>query len=251
VKFAVVSIFPEMFDAISQFGVTARAMKKGLISLEVFNPRDFTHDKHRTVDDRPFGGGPGMVMKVQPLVDAINAAKAALGDNAKVIYMSPQGKTLTQQAAQDFSTQAQQNLIFVAGRYEGIDQRIIDTMIDEQWSLGDFVLSGGELAAMTFIDAIARLVPDVLGHELSAVEDSFTDGLLDCPHYTRPEEYEDLCVPPILLSGDHKKIRLWREKQALGQTWLQRSDLLKNRELTDSQQVLLEEFKRENTKLPD
>ena len=242
-KFAVVSIFPDMFAAIREFGVTGRAIDNGLIDLSIFNPRDFTHDKHRTVDDRPFGGGPGMVMKVQPLADAIAAAKQFAGNDAKVIYMSPQGRPLNQQGVQELSQQA--NLVLVAGRYEGIDQRIIDTLIDEEWSLGDYVLSGGELAAMTFIDAISRLVPNVLGHELSAVEDSFTDGVLDCPHYTRPEVYNGLSVPPVLLSGNHKHIQQWRFKQALGKTWLQRPDLLQQLELTKEQQILLDEFKRQ------
>ena len=247
-KFAVVSIFPEMFSALTEYGVTGRAIDKGLIEVELFNPRDFTHDKHRTVDDRPFGGGPGMVMKVQPLVDAIAAAKEFAGLGAKVIYMSPQGRPLTQQGVQQLSQYS--NLVLVAGRYEGIDQRVIDTLIDEEWSLGDYVLSGGELAAMTFIDAISRLIPEVLGHELSAVEDSFTDGLLDCPHYTRPEVYDDLSVPSVLLSGNHKEIHKWRLTQALGKTWLQRPDLLEKLELSEEQQILLEEFKKQ-AKLAD
>lgn len=242
-QFGLVTLFPEMFDAFSKHGVSGRAVKSGLISVDCWNPRDFTHDKHRTVDDRPFGGGPGMLMKVQPLRDAIHAAKAASEKPSKVIYMSPQGRKLDQQGAKELVSN--ERLIFVCGRYEGIDERLIETEIDEEWSLGDFVLSGGELAAMTFMDTISRLVPGVLGHEMSSVEDSFFDGLLDCPHYTRPEVLEDLGVPDVLLSGHHENIRRWRAKQAIGRTWLRRPDLLEGRQLTNEQLTLLSEFKSE------
>lgn len=248
-KIAVISIFPDMFKAIADFGVSGRAFKKGLVELKVWTPRDFAHDRHSTVDERPFGGGPGMVMMVQPLRDAIQAAKAWAGESAKVIYLSPQGQTLTQKGVEQLV--GYPNVVLVAGRYEGIDERLLDTVIDEEWSVGDYVLSGGELPAMVLIDAITRLVPGALGHELSAEQDSFTEGLLDCPHYTRPEEFEGLRVPDVLVSGNHEKIRRWRLKQALGRTWLKRPDLLQNKQLTEEQRKLLTEFRRdlENEKL--
>lgn len=242
-QFGLVTLFPEMLSAFTEYGVSGRAVKNGLISVDCWNPRDFTHDRHRTVDDRPFGGGPGMLMKVQPLRDAIHAAKASSEQSSKVIYLSPQGRKLDQQGAQELV--CNERLIFVCGRYEGIDERLIETEIDEEWSLGDFVLSGGEMAAMTFMDALCRLVPGVLGHEQSSVQDSFYDGLLDCPHYTRPEVLEDLTVPEVLLSGHHDNIRRWRAKQALGRTWLRRPDLLEGRELSKEQRTLLDEFKSE------
>jgi len=203
-QFGIISIFPEMFQALTESGVTRRAVSNGLVSIECWNPRDFTDDKHQTVDDRPYGGGPGMLMKVKPLELAIAAAKEKLGPNSKVIYLSPQGKQLTQQGAETLATE--ENLIFLAGRYEGVDERLIQAQVDEEWSIGDYVLSGGELAAMVMMDSIIRLVPGVLGHDMSAVEDSFVDGLLDCPHYTRPEVYNGESVPEVLLSGDHKKL---------------------------------------------
>ena len=242
--FGVVTLFPEMFEAVSRFGVTGRAVRNGSIEVECWNPRDFTHDKHRTVDDRPYGGGPGMLMKVQPLRDAIHAAKAAAGDEeVKVIYLSPQGRRLDHNGVQELATR--KKLILVAGRYEGIDERLIETEIDEEWSLGDFVLSGGELPAMTMIDAVSRLVPGVLGHQDSAVEDSFADGLLDCPHYTRPEQFDGMQVPEVLLGGNHEEIRRWRLKQQLGRTWKRRPELLDSQELTKEQQALLKDFIRE------
>ncbi|MGM0524770.1 MAG: tRNA (guanosine(37)-N1)-methyltransferase TrmD [Pseudomonadota bacterium] len=236
----VISLFPEMFAAITDYGVTRRAIKEGLLDIKVWNPREFTHDKHRTVDDRPYGGGPGMLMMVQPLVDAIEAAKQELGEQTPVIYLSPQGQKLDHRGV----TQLAQNdrLILIAGRYEGIDERVIQQHVDAEWSIGDFVLSGGELPAMVVIDAVARLVPGVLGHQDSAAEDSFADGLLDCPHYTRPEFYNEQQVPSVLLSGDHEKIRRWRLQQSLGKTWLQRRDLINGLALTDEQQLLLDEF---------
>lgn len=242
--FGIVTLFPEMFETFSQQGVIGRAVKQGKLSINIWNPRDFTHDNYQTVDDRPYGGGPGMLMKIQPLRDAIQAAKAAAGDGAKVLYMSPQGRKFDQQGAGELV--ASDKLIFVAGRYEGIDERLIQAEVDAEWSIGDFVLSGGELPAMTMIDAISRLVPGVLGHELSAEQDSFSDGLLDCPHYTRPEVFEGQSVPPVLLSGNHEHIRQWRLKQSLGRTWQRRPDLLDKLELNDEQSSLLAEFKRES-----
>ncbi|BCM74026.1 tRNA (guanine-N(1)-)-methyltransferase [Aeromonas caviae] len=239
----VISLFPEMFRAITEHGVTGRAVKSGLLQIECWNPRDFTHDKHRTVDDRPYGGGPGMLMMVQPLRDAIHAAKQAAGDGAKVIYLSPQGRKLTQAGVTELATN--QKLILVAGRYEGIDERVIQTEVDEEWSIGDYVLSGGELPAMTLIDAVSRLVPGVLGDQASAEQDSFTDGLLDHPHYTRPEVLDGLTVPEALTSGKHEVIRRWRLKQSLGRTWQRRPELINNLALTDEQESLLAEYVRE------
>ena len=239
----VISLFPEMFRAITEHGVTGRAVKSGLLQIECWNPRDFTHDKHRTVDDRPYGGGPGMLMMVQPLRDAIHAAKQAAGDGAKVIYLSPQGRKLTQAGVTELATN--QKLILVAGRYEGIDERVIQTEVDEEWSIGDYVLSGGELPAMTLIDTVSRLVPGVLGAQASAEQDSFTDGLLDHPHYTRPEVLDGLAVPEALTSGNHEVIRRWRLKQSLGRTWQRRPELINNLALTDEQESLLAEYVRE------
>jgi tRNA (guanine37-N1)-methyltransferase len=238
--FGVVSLFPEMLQTFTQQGVTGRAVKNGMLQVECFNPRDFTHDKHRTVDDRPYGGGPGMLMMVQPLTDAIHAAKQAAGKKTKVIYLSPQGKKLDQRGVKQLSEN--ESLILVAGRYEGIDERIIEAEIDEEWSVGDYVLSGGELPAMILMDAVARFVPGVLGHKQSAEQDSFSEGLLDCPHYTRPEKLQGSLVPGVWLSGDHKKIRQWRLKQSLGRTWQRRPDLLNDLALTEEQQVLLDEY---------
>ncbi|MFT5313773.1 MAG: tRNA (guanine37-N1)-methyltransferase [Paraglaciecola sp.] len=241
--FGVVSLFPEMFQTFTQQGVTGRAVKNGMLQVECFNPRDFTHDKHRTVDDRPYGGGPGMLMMVQPLTDAIHAAKQAAGKKTKVIYLSPQGKKLDQRGVKQLSEY--ESLILVAGRYEGIDERVIEAEIDEEWSVGDYVLSGGELPAMILMDAVARFVPGVLGHKQSAEQDSFSEGLLDCPHYTRPEKLHSNLVPGVLLSGDHQKIRQWRLKQSLGRTWQRRPDLLNDLALTEEQQVLLDEYRQD------
>ena len=239
----VISLFPDMFRAITVFGVTGRAVKRGLLDINCWNPRDFAHDKHRTVDDRPYGGGPGMLMMVQPLRDAIQAAKQAAGDDVKVIYLSPQGKKLTQSGVTELARC--KKLILVAGRYEGIDERIIQSDIDEEWSVGDYVLSGGELPAMTLVDAVSRLVPGVLGDMASAEQDSFTDGLLDCPHYTRPESLDGVVVPDVLLSGNHEYIRRWRLKQSLGRTWQRRPELLDNLALTDEQAKLLAQYVQE------
>ncbi|MGX5913672.1 tRNA (guanosine(37)-N1)-methyltransferase TrmD [Aliidiomarina sp. Khilg15.8] len=241
----VVSLFPDMFQAITDYGITRRAVEQDLLSVATWNPRDFTQDKHRTVDDRPYGGGPGMLMMVEPLRAAIAAAKQGVADRTggqppKVIYLSPQGKKLDQQGVLQLSQC--ESLVLVAGRYEGIDERVIESDIDEEWSIGDFVLSGGELPAMVMIDALARQVPGVLGHQNSATEDSFVTGILDCPHYTRPEQLDGKQVPSVLLSGNHEKIRQWRLQQALGRTWLRRPELLTNLALTDEQQRLLDEF---------
>ncbi|MGB2426876.1 MAG: tRNA (guanosine(37)-N1)-methyltransferase TrmD [Alteromonas sp.] len=240
--FGLVSLFPDMFNGISEEGVFGRAVKNGLLEIAHFNPRDYTHDRHRTVDDRPYGGGPGMLMMVQPLTDAILAAKQAAGKNTNVIYLSPQGRKLDQAGAAELA--AMDNLVLVCGRYEGVDERVIEAHIDEEWSIGDYVLSGGELAAMVLMDAVARLKPGVLGHQHSAQQDSFSDGLLDCPHYTRPEVLGDRAVPSVLLSGDHEKIRQWRLQQSLGRTWLRRPELINYRALTEEQKRLLEEFQQ-------
>lgn len=242
-KIEVITIFPEMFAAISEFGITSRAMRQGLVELNCRNPRDYTEDRHQTVDDRPFGGGPGMVMKIEPLERALADARAALGGAARVIYLSPQGRPLKQAGVREL-VQAEA-LILIAGRYEGIDERFIETHVDEEWSIGDYVLSGGELPAMVLIDAVTRLLPGALGHAGSAEEDSFTDGLLDCPHYTRPEVYEGKRVPEVLLSGNHEHIRRWRLKQALGRTAERRADLLDCRSLSGEEQKLLAEYLRQ------
>ncbi|MGR8930412.1 MAG: tRNA (guanosine(37)-N1)-methyltransferase TrmD [Gammaproteobacteria bacterium] len=243
-RFDVVSIFPSMVRDAANYGVTGKAIEKGLVGLSLWNPRDYTHDKHRTVDDRPYGGGPGMVMKYQPLRDAVNAAKRQTSaSNNRVVYLGPQGKLISQQLLQDASQLDQ--LILVAGRYEGIDERFIEQVCDEEWSLGDYVISGGELAALTVIDAVTRLIPGVLGDEESAKQDSHYDGLLDCPHYTRPEQSDLGGVPEVLLSGNHAEIARWRMKQSLGRTWLRRPDLLEKLQLTAEQDALLSEFKSE------
>ncbi|MGB5453709.1 MAG: tRNA (guanosine(37)-N1)-methyltransferase TrmD [Sedimenticolaceae bacterium] len=239
-RFDVISLFPEMFDAL-RLGVTGRAIERGLVEVELWNPRDYADDDHRTVDDRPYGGGPGMVMMVGPLCQAIDAARVAAPDS-KVVYLSPQGRVLDQAAVQEMA--AGPGLVLLAGRYEGIDERLIDAYVDEEWSIGDYVLSGGELPAMVLMDAVTRLLPDVLGHADSAEQDSFADGLLDCPHYTRPEEIGGRLVPEVLKSGNHELIRRWRLQQALGRTWLRRPDLLERRRLNSEEQSLLDEFIR-------
>jgi len=236
----VISIFPEMFNTLRCGGITKRALDRELLTLDCWNPRDFSDNKHGYVDDRPYGGGPGMVMQVKPLRSAIKSAVKTLGENTHVIYLSPQGRTLDHQGVLELAQYSQ--LLFVAGRYEGIDERLIEADIDEQWSIGDYVLTGGELAAMVMIDAITRQLPDALGHESSAVEDSFYAGLLDYPHYSRPEEIDNQRVPPVLLAGNHAEIARWRHKQSLGRTWLKRPDLLQKLALTAEQQLLLDEF---------
>ena len=248
-RFDVVTLFPEMVNDVAQAGVLGRAINNQLLQLVCWNPRSYTHDRHHTVDDRPYGGGPGMLMKVQPLRDAIHAAKQASATARKVIYLSPQGKKLDQAAVQQLASEP--GLILVAGRYEGIDERLIEQEIDEEWSIGDYVLSGGELAALVMIDAVARMLPGVLGDDDSAAQDSFMDGLLDCPHYTRPEEFEGRMVPPVLLSGNHKDIATWRMQQALGRTWLRRPELLAKLTLTEHQQRLLQVFQKEYRQGPN
>jgi len=223
---AVITLFPEMLSAVTENGVTGRAVSEGIIEVACFNPRDFANDKHRTVDDRPYGGGPGMVMLCQPLTDAVNAAKHWIGDRlTKVVYMSPQGQPFNHSVVKN-TLESNTNLILVAGRYEGVDERFIQMEVDEEWTIGDYVLSGGELPAMVVMDALIRHLPGALGHSESAVQDSFVEGLLDCPHYTRPEEFEGREVPEVLLSGDHQKIAEWRHKQALQRTKKRRPDIL-------------------------
>ncbi len=243
-RFDVVTIFPEMIQESACYGVTGKAIETEKVQLSVWNPRDYTADRHKTVDDRPYGGGPGMVMKYQPLSDAVKAAKAESSEtDCKVVYLSPQGKQINQQLLNEASKLSQ--LILVAGRYEGIDERFIDNVCDEEWSLGDYVISGGELAALVVIDSITRLQVGVLGDAESAQQDSHMNGLLDTPHYTRPENGEMGTVPEVLLSGNHQAIQRWRMKQALGRTALRRPDLLKIKELTTEQDALLKEFRNE------
>lgn len=241
-RFDVVTLFPEMFSALTDSGITRRALERGLWRLETWNPRRWTTDPHRTVDDRPYGGGPGMVMLAAPLERAIIEAKVSAGGTAPVIYLSPQGRPLTQDRAAELA--GGEGAVLLCGRYEGIDERVISRCVDEEISLGDFVISGGELAAMALIDASVRLVPGALNDDASAVEESFVDGLLDCPHYTRPESYEGLRVPEVLMSGNHEEIRRWRLQQALGRTWQRRPDLLAARTLSREEAVLLEAFQR-------
>jgi len=240
-RFDVISLFPDMVQQAARVGVTGKAIENETVILNVWNPRDYTHDKHNTVDDRPFGGGQGMVMKYQPLHDAVTAAKADSFCESKVVYLSPQGKPLTQSLLKEASNLSQ--LILVAGRYEGIDERFIARDCDEEWSLGDYVISGGELAALIVIDAITRLLPNVLGNVQSALQDSHSDGLLNYPQFTRPECIENEAVPDVLLSGNHKDIAQWRMKQALGRTWQKRPDLLKKKTLSAEQERLLAQFK--------
>jgi tRNA (guanine37-N1)-methyltransferase len=243
VRVDVVTLFPEMVGTLLRFGVTGRAVERGLLTVATWDPRDETHDRHRTVDDRPYGGGPGMVMKVQPLRDALRRARAAAEPSGKTIYLSPQGQPLTQDGVRELAREPR--LILLAGRYEGIDERLIEAEVDEEWSIGDYVLSGGELAALVVIDAVARLLPGALNDGESAEQDSFMDGLLDCPHYTRPEEIDGRRVPVVLLSGDHAAIARWRRREALGRTWLRRPDLLARRALDGRDRALLDDFIRE------
>jgi tRNA (guanine37-N1)-methyltransferase len=243
-RFDVVTLFPDMLQAMIGDGVTGRAFNKGLAELVTWNPRDYTRDVHRTVDDRPYGGGPGMVMKVEPLQAAIEDAKQAAPES-RVAYLSPQGKELNQSAVRELAQR--DGMILIAGRYEGIDERVIDRYVDEEWSIGDYVLSGGELPALVLMDAVLRLLPGVLGDADSAEQDSFSEGVLDCPHYTRPELFADMPVPEVLKSGNHEAIRRWRLQQSLGRTWLRRPDLLEGRELTKEEQLLLEQFIQAHT----
>jgi len=240
----VVTLFPELVRSVARYGVTARAAERGVFTLATWDPRDETTDVHRTVDDRPFGGGPGMVMKVQPVRAALRRAAAAAPRGSRRIFLSPQGRPLTQRALAGFARAP--GLILLAGRYEGIDERVLEGEIDEEWSLGDYVLSGGELAAMAVIDGVARLLPGGLGHEQSAAADTFSEDLLEGPQYTRPEEIDGRRVPRVLVSGDHGAVERWRRKQALGRTWLRRPDLLEGRALTAHDRQLLEEFVAEH-----
>lgn len=237
-RFDVITLFPEMLDALSP-GVVGRAMRQGKIDLSLWNPRDYTHDIHRTVDDRPYGGGPGMVMKIEPLEAAIGEAKKH-NVNAKTVYLSPQGMPLTQAKVADLA--AEQGLVLLCGRYEGIDERLLQKHVDLEISIGDYVLSGGELAAMVLIDAVSRLLPGVLGHADSAQQDSFSDGLLDCPHYTRPEILAGEKVPSVLLSGNHEQIAEWRLQQSLVRTRERRPDLFADRQLSAQEQNLIEQY---------
>jgi tRNA (guanine37-N1)-methyltransferase len=241
IRFDVVTLFPEMFAAVTASGITRKALEAGLWRLETWNPRDFTTDSYRTVDDRPYGGGPGMVMLAEPLEKALDAAKAAGG--GAVVYLSPQGRRLDHPKVMELA--GRRAVTLLCGRYEGVDERLIRRRVDEELSLGDFVLSGGELAAMAVIDAVVRQLPGALGDEASAAQESFAAGLLDCPQYTRPEAYAGERVPEVLLSGHHERIRRWRLKQALGRTWLRRPELIAGRTLSGEEQGLLEEFKQE------
>jgi tRNA (guanine37-N1)-methyltransferase len=244
IRFDVVTLFPEMFAAVARCGVTGRALEAGLWRLATWNPRDFTTDNYRTVDDRPYGGGPGMVMMAEPLERALDAAQAA--GAGPVVYLSPQGARLDHRKVMELA--ARPAVLLLCGRYEGVDERLIRRRVDEELSLGDFVLSGGEIAAMAVIDAVVRQLPGALGDATSALEESFAGGLLDCPQYTRPEVYRGERVPEVLLSGHHENIRRWRLKQALGRTWLRRPDLLAARALSEEEAQLLEEFRRENAR---
>lgn len=241
-QIAIVTIFPQMFDSFVCEGMTRRALETGQLQLEFRNPRDFTEDNHRQVDDRPYGGGPGMVMMAEPLNQAIGSARAAV--RGRVIYLSPQGRQLKQQRARELASEA--GLVLLAGRYEGVDERVLEAEIDEEISIGDYVLSGGELPAMVLIEALVRYLPGVLGNEDSVKSDSFSAGLLDWPHYTRPEVYGEHQVPSVLLSGHHEEIRRWRMKQALGRTWQKRPELLRDLELTDEQRELLDLYRSES-----
>lgn len=243
--FGIISLFPDMFSSL-EYGITGRALKENLIQVHCWNPRDFTQNKHRNVDDRPYGGGPGMVMMAQPLQDAIHTAKQAAPKPPRVIHLSPQGKRFDQHAAEDMLKK--ENLLMIAGRYEGIDERLLQLEVDEEWSIGDYVLSGGELAAMTIIDAVTRLIPGALGHEDSATEDSWSSGLLKYPQYTRPDMFQGLTVPDVLMGGNHQLIERWRLKQSLGRTWQKRPDLLAKKTLSQLELELLAEFAKEHEK---
>lgn len=251
-QFDVITLFPQMFEAISKYGITARALENRIYDLALWNPRDFTSDNHRTVDDRPYGGGPGMVMLIEPLEKAVNAAKARqdkVGVRSKVIHLSPQGKPLTHEIVVRLA--AEKGLVLLASRYEGVDERLLTSMVDEEYSIGDYVLSGGELPAMALIDAIVRQLPGSLGDAESAVQDSFVDGLLDCPHYTRPEDYAGQKVPEVLMSGNHALIKKWRLKQSLARTREKRPDLLTARSLSKEESRLLAEVDAENKQEQD
>ena len=244
-RFDVITLFPDYFRQCLQVGVVGRAFERGLAGLHVWNPRDFTHDNYRRIDERPFGGGPGMVMMADPLMECLDAVVQADEAPAHTVYLSPQGQPFTQAKARELA--GRPRLVLLAGRYEGVDQRFVDTRIDEEISLGDYVLSGGELPAATVIDAVVRLLDGVLNDADSAIQDSFEDGLLDCPHYTRSEALGTQGVPEVLLSGNHALIARWRRKQSLGRTWLKRPDLLDETQLSKADAALLAEFKTEQT----
>ena len=241
-QISVITLFPDLVKSVIAEGVVGRAAKRGLVELNCVNPRDYAEDVHRTVDDRPYGGGPGMVMRPDCLLKSIRAERKRLGET-KVVYLTPQGRPIKQEMLKSLSEA--ESVVLLCGRYEGVDERVIDLEVDEEWSLGDFVLSGGELAAMVVVDGVTRLLPEALGHDDSAVEDSFSDGLLDHPHYTRPEKIEDLEVPEVLLSGNHQHIKKWRRKQALGRTYLRRPDVLQEKDLSKQDMVLLDDFMKE------
>lgn len=243
-QFAVVTLFPDMVTQVAEHGVVSRAAERGLVELKFENPRDYADDVHRTVDDRPYGGGPGMVMKYEPTANALRAARSRVPEGSPVVCLSPQGRLFDQAVARRYAELP--GMILLAGRYEGIDERLIELEADEELSLGDFVLSGGEIAAMAVIDAVTRLLPGALGDEESAQQDSFMEGLLDHPHYTRPESVAGKKVPGVLLSGDHAEIARWRYKQALGRSFLRRPDLVKKLNLDREQQALLDEFLNES-----
>ena len=234
-----------MIKAAAGYSIVGRAQEKKLVEIQTWNPRDYAADKHRTVDDRPYGGGPGMVMKYQPLHEALTAARQACSLAAKVVYLSPQGRALTQELLAKTAVE-DNRLILVAGRYEGVDERFIELDCTDEWSIGDYVISGGELAALVVIDAIVRLLPGVLGDEESARHDSYMNGLLDFPHYTRPDALQEKIVPAVLLNGNHAEIKRWRMQQSLGRTWIKRPDLLEKKTLTNEQQALLKEFLNQN-----
>lgn len=238
VRIDVISLFPEFVAEVSHYGVVGRAVDRGLLELRTWNPRDYTMDRHRTVDDRPYGGGPGMILKVEPLRRALAAVRQVSG--GRMIYLSPQGRRLDQSAISRFVREKE--LILLSGRYEGIDERLIELEVDEEWSIGDYVLSGGELPAMVIVDAITRMLPGALGDASSAEQDSFQAGLLDYPHYTRPEQVDDLTVPGVLLEGNHAQIARWRRKQSLGRTWERRPDLIWDTAMSDEDKALLEEY---------
>jgi len=237
-KIGLITLFPEMFDALLEHGISSRAVKNGLIEVKCFNPRAYAAGYHNIVDDRPYGGGPGMVLMAEPLRKSIKEARNWIGAKTKVIYLSPQGQVLSQKGVKSLSSES--SFIFISGRYEGVDERVIDLEVDEEWSIGDYVLSGGELPTMVVMDTIIRQLPGALGDQLSAKQDSFSEGLLDYPHYTRPETYEGLKVPNILLSGNHENIRQWRLKESLKRTLYRRPELLSGLSLNKEQEEMLD-----------
>ena len=243
-KIGLITLFPEMFDALLEYGISSRAVKNGLLEVKCFNPRAYAVDYHNTVDDRPYGGGPGMVLMAEPLRKSIKEARNWIGAKTKVIYLSPQGQVLAQKGVQSLSSES--SLIFISGRYEGVDERIIDLEVDEEWSIGDYVLSGGELPTMVVMDTIIRQLPGALGDQLSAKQDSFSEGLLDYPHYTRPDTYEGLKVPDILLSGNHENIRQWRLKESLKRTLYRRPELLSGLSLNKEQEEMLDSLTKDS-----